>query len=264
MTCSAHPGRVRGTGSSYCVVPSPPAIETVIETMDEWTELTDWWLEEIDEPAYLEEVVPLFLDVAGDLNGRRVLDLGCGEGRVLGLVAERGASVIGVDVNRSLARRARRHGPVVLGRLPSLRFLVDGSADAAYVVLAMEHVRESAALFAETARVVRTGGWLAVVLNHPVYTAPNSGPVLDTTDGELFWRFGDYLTEGSTQEPAGEDTVEFVHRPIAAVLNQAADAGWSLEHVVERGVGEAATRRDPLLAKHHEIPHLMGVRWRRR
>lgn len=231
--------------------------------MDEWTGLTDWWLEEIDEPAYAEEVIPLFFDVLPDVEGRVLLDLGCGEGRIQGLVAGRGATVVGVDVNRDLAAIAVRRHPVVVARLPELQCVRTDSTDGAYVVLALEHVADAQTFFAESARVVRAGGFLVAVINHPVYTAPNSGPILDSTDGELFWRFGEYLRPGSTREPAGSDTVEFVHRPIGRLLTEAAAAGWSLEVAREQGVGAAAAQRDPLLAKHDQIPHLMALRWRR-
>jgi len=102
-----------------------------------------------------------------------------------------------------------------------------------------------------------------VVLNHPVYTAPGSGPVLDPRDNEMYWRFGDYLHSGASTEPAGEGEVEFVHRPISDMFNAAAEAGWLLERVAEQGVGERAAERDALLALHKDIPHLLAARWRR-
>ena len=231
--------------------------------MDQWNELTEWWLSEVDEPAYAEEVFPLFLEILDVEQGQIVLDLGCGDGRIQRIVADLGVEAVGVDLNLDLARVASRSNPVVLHRLPELACFASRSVDGAYVVLALEHVHDSGRFFEEAARVVKPGGMLAIVINHPVYTAPNSGPILDQTDGELFWRFGDYLSSGSSTEPAGEDEVEFVHRPVGVLLTQAAGAGWSLEMVLEQGVGANAATRDPLLAKHHEIPHLMALRWRR-
>ena len=231
--------------------------------MDDWNGLADWWLAEADDPAYREEVVPLFLEVIGPVAGRVLLDLGCGDGRVQDLVAARGARAIGVDVNFDLAAIAARSHPVFLHRLPDLGCVRDAAVDGAYVVLALEHFEASQRFFAEIARVTRQGGSLAAVINHPVYTAPNSGPVLDPTDGELFWRFGDYLRPGRTRDPAGDRSVEFIHRPIGTLLTQAATAGWSLEEVLEQGVGSHAASRDPILAKHRDIPHLMALRWQR-
>ena len=131
------------------------------------------------------------------------------------------------------------------------------------MVLALEHFEDSQHFFDETARVTRPEGSLTMVINHPVYTAPESGPLIDPTDGELFWRFGDYLSSGRTRDPAGDRTVEFIHRPIGVMLTEAATAGWLLEEVREQGVGSRAAARDPILAKHRDIPHLMALRWRR-
>lgn len=228
-----------------------------------WNELADWWLAEADDPAYREEVVPLFLQVFRPLPGQVLLDLGCGDGRMQDLVVSHGGTAIGVDINLELARIASRNHPVVLDYLPRMSCIRDSSVDGAYVILALEHFQDSSRFFRETARVTRPGGSLSVVINHPVYTAPGSGPVLDPTDGEMFWRFGDYLTAGRTRDPAGEGTVEFIHRPVWMLLTEAAIAGWSLEKVCEQGVGALAAARDPILAKHGGIPHLMAIRWRR-
>ena len=232
--------------------------------MDEWHELAEWWLVEADDPAYTEEVVPLFLEVFHPVPGQILLDLGCGDGRIQDLVVARGATAIGVDINVELAGIAARSHPVFLHRLPDLAGVRDAAVDGAYVVLALEHFENSQRFFAETARVTRRRGSLTAVINHPVYTAPHSGPVLDKTDGELFWRFGDYLSPGRTRDPAEDRFVEFIHRPIGSLLTEAATAGWMLEEMREQGVGLGAATRDPILAKHRDIPHLMAIRWRRR
>lgn len=229
--------------------------------MAKWSDLAEWWLEEVDDPAYAEEVLPLMLRMLDPQPGELYADLGCGEGRVMAAIADRGIPVIGVDLNLQLLRHARSHGPVVAARLPDLSFLRPNSLDGAYVVLALEHIHDMNGLFDAVARCIRPDGRLAVVLNHPIYTAPDSGPVLDPTDGEIFWRFGRYLGGGSTHEPAGRTRVEFVHRSMSELLNAASAHGWSLACMEERPVGVEAAQRDPLLAKHGDIPHLLAVRW---
>jgi len=233
------------------------------EQTDDWDELAAWWLVEVADPAYREEVVPLFLEVFRPLSGQVLLDLGCGDGRIGERVAAQGVRVVGVDINVELACVASGRHPVFLKRLPDLACVRDEAVDGAYAVLALEHLDDSGCFFAETARVTRAGGSLAIVINHPVYTAPQSGPVIDQTDGELLWRFGRYLSPGKSFEPAGDQTVEFRHRPIGTLLTQAASAGWSLEAALEQGMGSRAASRDPILGKHRDIPHLMALRWRR-
>jgi SAM-dependent methyltransferase len=226
--------------------------------------LVSWWLEEVaGDPAYTNEVIPLLLDLLEPEPGRRLLDLGCGDGRVMAAVAATGAEPVGCDVSRDLAGRAAAIGPVVVARLPDLGWLRPESLDGAYAVLVIEHLPDAAALFSATARVVRRGGDLVLVANHPAFTSPGSGPVVDPEDGEVLWRWGPYLEDGASDQPAGEHRVTFHHRAMGSLLGAAASGGWALERAVERGVGEAQVEHDALLAAQRHIPRLLAVRWRR-
>lgn len=224
--------------------------------------LAAWWLGEVaSDPAYRDEVLPLALEMLRPERDRLYLDLGCGDGRLLDAVAAAGARAVGVDASATLAATARVAGPVVVGRIPDLGFLGDSSVDGVAVVLVLEHLEETGHVFAEAARVTRPGGVLALVVNHPLLTAPGSGPLLDPEDGEVLWRWGDYMGDGFTDEPAAEGSVRFHHRPLAALLTTAARAGWSLEELAERSVGPERAASDPLLTAQDQVPRLLGARW---
>ena len=215
-----------------------------------WSELTDWWLTEVSEdPAYAGVVTPLLLDTLRPEPGMTYLDVGCGEGRVMRAVAESGSAVHGLDINADLARRARL---AMVGHALEIP-VRDASYDGVYSVLTFEHIPEHHRFFVEMARVTKPGGVLALVVNHPAWTAPGGTPISDS-DGEVLWRPGGYFSEGSSDIQAGEGTVTFHHRSMSALLNAAAEARWSLEHMIEQ--------------PHHEledqagIPRLMAGRWR--
>jgi SAM-dependent methyltransferase len=219
-----------------------------------WSDLTDWWLDEItSDPAYDTVVTPMLIDVLEPYQGRTYLDIGCGEGRVMRALATTGAHPIGVELNLALAHRAAETGPVVGGSLPRLGFLRDDSVDGAVCVLVIEHIEDHAGLLVELARVVAPGGVFALVMNHPFWTAPGSTPISDADD-EVLWRPGSYFEPGSSLERAGEQRIVFHHRSTGDLLEAAASAGWSLERMIE--------------APHHElvdqagIPRLMACRWR--
>ena len=232
------------------------------DTTPTWDNLGAWWLTELgDDPAYESEITPMALELTGPVAGT-VLDVGCGEGRLMRQLSGRGATPIGVDVVSSLLRTARSAGPVVLERLPSLGCFVDDSFDGAVMSLVLEHIPDHVALLDELARVVTNGGFLALVVNHPIYTAPDSGPIADP-DGEVLWRSGRYFETGFTDEPAGSGTIRFHHRPLGELLTAAARAGWSLDRMVETGVTDSQVERYPLLAEQRHIPRLLGVRWTR-
>lgn len=96
----------------------------------------------------------------GDLAGRRVLDIGCGTGRLAVALAERGARVWGVDPSEDMLRQARAAG----GRSVGLR---QGRAEALpfkdawferAVLRTVVHLVERPSAFPELARVLRPGG----------------------------------------------------------------------------------------------------------
>jgi ubiquinone/menaquinone biosynthesis C-methylase UbiE len=219
-----------------------------------WSELGEWWLSEVEsDGAYETVVTPLLLGTLRPEPGLTLLDLGSGEGRVMRAVVASGARAHGVDINPDLAHRSVGYGPTMVGRLPDLGFIRDSSYDGAYCVLVLEHIADHARLFSETARVVRPGGVLALVMNHPNWTAPGSTPISDL-DGEVLWRPGAYFSAGVTEERAGAGRVVFHHRTMADLLNAASSAGWSLEEMAE------APHHD--LADQAGLPRLLACRWR--
>lgn len=213
-----------------------------------------WWQSEVsNDPAYGRDVDPILATLLDGADGP-MLDLGCGDGRLL----ER-YDAVGVDASLALAIAASRCGRVVVADIERLPF-ADALYRTTYAVLVLEHMADVAAIFGEAARVTEAGGRLAVVLNHPVFTAPGSGPVLDQTDGEALWRWGSYMAVGSTSEPAGSESMVFHHRPLGTLLGAAADHGWRLTTLIERPV---APEDDPLLAAQGQVPRLLGVAWER-
>jgi len=225
----------------------------------------EWWgAEIINDPAYREEVLPLLLRVLSPIEGYRYLDMGCGEGQGMRAVGEAGGAVVGCDLSPELLGQALASAPVVRARLPSLGWLATGRLDGAYAVLVLEHIADVESLFDQAARVVRAGGVLAVVANHPAFTAPGAGPLIDPTDGEVSWRWGPYLQEGMSVEPGGRVNIRVYHRPLGQILTSAARAGWSLAGLEEAGVGAAAAGRDPVLGRQANIPRLVGIWWENR
>jgi len=224
----------------------------------------EWWLGEVgSDPVYQEEVIPLLIDLLDPEPEFLYLDLGCGEGQGMRTVAATGARVMGCDQDATLLTRASSAGPTVQARLPELAWLEDFRLDGAYAVLVLEHLEDHRRLLAEAARVVKPGGALVVVANHPAFTAPGAGPLIDPTDGEVTWRWGEYLEAGTSVEPAGAFNLTMHHRPLGELLTAAAGASWSLDRLEERGPGPAAAERDRLLAVQRHIPRLIGLRFHR-
>ncbi len=221
-----------------------------------------WWLSQVaTDPNYREDVIPLLIDMLRPVPEDLYLDLGCGEGQGMRAVRAAGARAIGCDQDRVLLDQARLDGPVVQCHLPELGWLGEEAVDGAYAVLVLEHIDDFERLLVEAARTVVAGGVLVIIANHPAFTAPGAGPLIDPGDGEVTWRWGAYLAPGTSVEPAGSFNLMMYHRPLGTLLTAAGQAGWMLEALVERGPGDAAAERDPLLAAQRNIPRLIGLRF---
>ncbi|HSJ70326.1 MAG TPA: class I SAM-dependent methyltransferase [Acidimicrobiia bacterium] len=225
---------------------------------DNWDDIAAWWRDEsAKDPSYPNDVLPL-LEFLLDPKAERIIDLGCGDGA---LMRGYGGNVVGVDLSFDLARTARSIAPVVVAELPDLGFLRTDSFDAAVSVYLLDLIEDHEAFFASAARICRSSATLVVVINHPVFTAPGSAPLLDE-DGEVLWRWGNYLSQGSSLEPAGHREIRYHHRPLGRLLTSAAEYGWRLEVMAERPLSEETIRALPGYAGQQSIPRLLGVRWR--
>ncbi|HXV34876.1 MAG TPA: methyltransferase domain-containing protein [Gaiellaceae bacterium] len=105
----------------------------------------------------------------GDLRGRRVLDLGCGTGRLAAALAERGAKVWGVDPSAEMLAQARaavgaRVG-LKQGRGEALPFK-DGWFEGAVLRLAV-HLLDRPRALPELARVLAPGGRVVIATFAP-------------------------------------------------------------------------------------------------
>jgi ubiquinone/menaquinone biosynthesis C-methylase UbiE len=124
-----------------------------------------------------------------DLVGRRVLDVGCGTGRVAAALAERGSRVWGVEPSPEMAARARERGVhVKVARAEQLPFK-DGWFERAVLWLVV-HLVDRPAAFAELARVLSPDGQVAIATFDPAhfsgYYLNDLFPSLERIDRERF------------------------------------------------------------------------------
>lgn len=179
----------------------------------------------------------------------RVVEIGCGVGRLTRVIAERAADVRALDVSERMLEVAREENRSlanvewIKGDGESLAGVEDSSADACVSHVVFQHIPDPAITLGyarEIGRVLRPGGWAAFqVSNDPSIHRPRTG--MSAIVGRLRALVG--RAPGGQADPAWLGSAVELDDLRAAVR----DGGME----VERVVGEATqfclvlTRRQP-------------------
>ena len=145
--------------------PKPPAsavpLREIVQHFNEAAADEENFPSTIDPRIYH---VQLILEYFGDLNGKRVLDVGCGKGRFARVLAERypQASIVGFDLAEAMLRHVPPGVSACAGSMTALPFPT-GAFDCVYATESLEHAVQIDAAVAEMCRVTRPGGRIVII-----------------------------------------------------------------------------------------------------
>ncbi|MEU7783759.1 GrpB family protein [Amycolatopsis sp. NPDC049159] len=180
---------------------------------------------------------PAIVELAGDVSGRRVLDVGCAAGHLSALLAARGAEVLGVDASAGMVSVAqRKFGSVARFEVADVTeplALESGSFDVITASLVLHYVKDWAPMLAEFRRVLRPGGVLVFSVHHP------------GEDWRWFERENYFELELLEDEfPAGQ-VVRFYRRPLSWTFTAVREAGFEVDRLEEPMPAAEAEEADP-------------------
>jgi SAM-dependent methyltransferase len=166
----------------------------------------------------------------------RVVDVGCGEGRLPRDLKSLGYEVVGVDGSPTLvaaARDADSKGRYEVGDAAALP-LPDTSADIVTAFMSLQDVDDIDTALREIARVLVPGGRLRSAIVHPISSAGDFRPA---GGDEVFEIRGSYFEERPYSDTFERDglTMTFAsqHRSLQRVARAILDAGLLIDHVAE-------------------------------
>ncbi len=214
------------------------AISSVRTGYDRWAEVYD---HDGNPLQGLEE--PVVRATVGEVNGQRVLDLGCGTGRHSLWLAERGAVVTAVDFSEGMLAEARRKpgADAITFIAHDLRTSLPFTTEFDLVVsgLVLEHLRDLNHFFAEARRVLKPGGRAVISAMHPaMFLRGTQARFTDPSSGEL-------VVPGS------------VPHSVAAFVMAAVRAGFSISNVEEFAPSTEFAARYSRASKYVDWPMLV-------
>ncbi len=143
-----------------------------------WGPVAEWYdaYLEVSPDSYQASVIaPNLLRVLALKQGEKVLDIACGQGYFTRKYAEAGAAAVGADISKELVLTAKKHAPKIdfqVAPAHKLTFAKDSTFDAVTVILAIQNIENIAEVFTEAKRVLKAGGRLVLVMNHPAFRIP--------------------------------------------------------------------------------------------
>jgi ubiquinone/menaquinone biosynthesis C-methylase UbiE len=141
----------------------------------------------------------LMLDRIGDVSGKRILEIGCGDGELAILLAKKGAVVSAIDISETMIAAARQRasaeGAKVDFAVAAAQEIpyADNAFDVVIAVTILCFVRDASPVFQEIARVLKPGGRL-VIGELGAWSTWAMGRRLRAWLGSQLWRRGVFRT----------------------------------------------------------------------
>lgn len=210
-----------------------------------WGGVADWYddlLETSADSFQAKVILPNLLKILGIKSKNKelkIIDIACGQGYFSRAFEATGAKVTAVDISSELIRKAKERSKETIhfhvASADRLSFASNSSFDVATIILSLQNIENFQGALSEAGRVLRRGGRLLLVLNHPAFRIPQkSSWAWDDKKGKQYRRVDSYLgeymihidmTPGEKNKNKKEKTISF-HRPLQSYFKSLSKAGF--------------------------------------
>jgi 2-polyprenyl-3-methyl-5-hydroxy-6-metoxy-1,4-benzoquinol methylase len=228
----------------------------------------DVWRDRLNTPA--------FMAFAGDVNGKSILDAGCGEGTSTRLLARNGARVIGVDISRRMIELAiqeeqKEHLGIryEVASYSDLSLFGTASFDVVVSFMTLMDGPNLEGVFKEMGRVLRPTGELVFSVLHPCFFTKGLGWIRDKAGNATkltvahyfddapiidYWKFYD----GGAPEDVPLFSVPRFHWTLSQYVNGLVRAGLVIKEIEEVRPSDDTCIQNPWLMRwrDHASPYL--------
>jgi ubiquinone/menaquinone biosynthesis C-methylase UbiE len=202
---------------------------------------------------------PTILSILPDLQGKKVVDLGCGYGWFCRSAREQGAAqVLGMDLSEKMLGKAKEmtEDPAIEYRQQDLEDLQlpAASFDLVYSSLTLHYIEDLGKLFATVYQALVNGGEFIFTAEHPIYTAPKHQGWLVDEAGQKSWPINGYQQEGQRISNWLAEGVIKQHRMLGTYINLLVQQGFTIRYLNEWGPSAQQIADNPALDEEKERP----------
>ena len=201
----------------------------------QWTESAQDWIA-TDQAVRTGMLDRWILDALGDVSGKSVIDIGCGEGRFSRVLSKLGATVTGVDLTEPLIARARSLASegetYIIGNAENLDGIADENFDLAVSYIVLVDLLDYRAAINAAYRVLRSGGRFIVCNIHPMRSSVPGGWIKQG-DAKLFYPVDNYTHEGPREFAWWGKPFVNMHRTLSNHIAVFLNAGFTLRALHE-------------------------------
>jgi SAM-dependent methyltransferase len=205
------------------------------------------WVEKHSMRDYIHTHIekPVVLEIMGDIKGKKVLCIGCGDGQEANLFYERAAEIAGFDISEELIKIAKLKYPDIdfyVGDAES--FSLNEKFDIAYAGFVAHYFPNYEKFLLNTSKLLKEKGELIFSIIHPIkrsldiqifndrkYKILGNSKLADGSDQICY---GDYLNSREVSVKLGEDFEPInYHTTVGQQINDILDSDFELLNFVE-------------------------------
>jgi SAM-dependent methyltransferase len=223
-----------------------------------------------ESAAELNQVLeqPAVRSLLPELNGKTVLDLGCGTGILSRYLVRHGAKqVVGVDISKKMLETARQQTNdqrivFLESAIENFDFLSE-QFDLAVSSLAFHYLADLDDIFRKINACLKEDGLLVFSMEHPIITCSQGihpGWETDENGQKKYWQVDAYSQEGIRESHWHVDGVVRYHRKLSSILNSLFANGFWINKVWEPHALEEAEQERPCLLEERRRPPFLVIK----
>ena len=196
---------------------------------------------------------PILLAMIPEVDGKRVLDIGCGMGQHAKQYSDMGAeSVLGIDISEKMLEYAKEHfhAKNITYRQMALEDIcqIDEQFDLITSSLAFDYAEDLDKLMKNIYGLLKYGAHFVFSMSHPMATAWDGqyDRYTRTESGErLYANISNYMVEGKRTVKWVVEDYEVYHRTFSSIVNTIVNAGFLIEECEESHVSDEMRKQYP-------------------